>query len=171
MKKIIINEDGLEDNDIEMEVVRVKGLIINSLGKILLAHNNYTYQFPGGHTEDGESLDDCIVREIKEETGITLQVEDEPFLNIVTYDNNYFNSGKKVKNSIFYYRFFTDQEPNYLETHYDELELETDFNLFYVDFNHLKLFIEKNKNDGYIDSKIAQEMLYVVSVYQEMFGG
>ena len=171
MEKIIINENGLVDHDIEMEVVRVKGLIINSLGKILLAHNNYTYQFPGGHTEDGENLDDCIVREIKEETGITLKVEEEPFLNIVTYDNNYFNSGKKVKNSIFYYRFITDQEPNFQETHYDELELETDFNLFYVDLNHLKLFIDKNRNDGYIDPKIAQEMLYVISVYQEKFGG
>lgn len=171
MRKIIINDDELEENEIELKVIRVKGIILNSSGKILLAHNNYTYQFPGGHKEDNESLDECIIREIKEETGISLEVTESPFLNIVTYDNNYFDTGKKVENSIFYYRFFTDEIPNFYETHYDELELATDFDLFYVPFNNLKSFIEKNKNDGTINEKIAKEMLYVVSVYNEEFGG
>ena len=49
MKTIIFNDNNLTDNDIEMRVVRVKGLMFNSSGKILLAHNNNTYQFPGGH--------------------------------------------------------------------------------------------------------------------------
>ena len=51
MKKIIINDHNLTDEDMEQVVVRVKGMIINSKGKILLAHNNNTYQFPGGHLE------------------------------------------------------------------------------------------------------------------------
>lgn len=171
MRQIIINENHLEDIDIESKVIRVKGLILNSKGKILLAHNNFTYQFPGGHKEDYEEIDQCIIREIKDETGISLEVKEEPFLNIVTYDDNYFNTGKKVLNSIYYYRFFSDENPNFEETHYDELEIETDFDLFYVDFKDLKSFIEKNTKEGHIDSKIAKEMLYVVSVYNEVFGG
>ena len=39
MKTIIFNDNNLTDNDIEMRVVRVKGLMFNSSGKILLAHN------------------------------------------------------------------------------------------------------------------------------------
>ena len=79
MKEIIINDHNLTDVDIEQKVVRVKGLIMNSRGKILLAHNNNTYQFPGGHTEENESMNDCILREIKEETGITVEItEDTP---------------------------------------------------------------------------------------------
>ena len=74
MKEIIINDHQLTDDDIEMKVVRVKGLILNSKGKILLAHNNHTYQFPGGHVDDDESMDECILREIKEETGISLEI-------------------------------------------------------------------------------------------------
>ncbi len=169
MKEIIINDDQLNDEDIEQKVVRVKGLILNSKGKILLAHNNNTYQFPGGHKEDDESMDDCIKREIKEETGIDLEVVEKPFLCIDTYDNDYFGTGKKVLNSIYYYRFFTDEVPNFNETKYDELELATDFNLFYLSFSNLGEFLQKNIKEGTMDPKIAREMIHVVEVYHEMF--
>ena len=171
MREIIINDNHLNDDDIEMQVIRVKGLIINSNGKILLAHNNNTYQFPGGHIDDGESIDECIEREIKEETGIDLEIKERPFLCITTYDNNYFGTGKKVLNRIYYYRFFTDEEPNYDETHYDELELATEFNLFYINFKDLDSFLQKSINSGSIDVNIAREMRHVVEEYIDIFGG
>ncbi len=171
MKEIIINDHNLTDADIEQKVVRVKGLIMNSRGKILLAHNNNTYQFPGGHTEENESMNDCILREIKEETGITVEITEDPFLCIRTYDNNYFGTGKKVLNSIYYYRFFTDEVPNFDETHYDDLELATDFDLFYLNFSELKEFLQKEDASDRMDGNIAREMIHVVDEYNEMFGG
>ena len=78
METIIINDNNLTDEDMEKKVIRVKGLIINSKGKILLAHNNNTYQFPGGHLEDDEDMDSCIIREVKEETGIDVVVKEKP---------------------------------------------------------------------------------------------
>jgi ADP-ribose pyrophosphatase YjhB (NUDIX family) len=171
MKQIIINDNNLKDEDIDRKVIRVKGLIINSRGKILLAHNNNTYQFPGGHKEDNETINECIVREIKDETGIDVTINEDAFLNIVTYDNDYFGTGKKVYNSIYYYRFFTDDVPNFNETHYDEFELETEFNLFYVNFKDLDNFLNKSIDNGSIDSNIGREMLYVYDEYNKMFGG
>ncbi len=171
MKEIIINDHNLTDEDVEQKVVRVKGLIMNSRGKILLAHNNNTYQFPGGHTEENESMNDCILREIKEETGITVEITEDPFLCIRTYDNNYFGTGKKVLNSIYYYRFFTDEVPNFDETHYDDLELATDFDLFYLNFSELKEFLQKEDASDRMDGNIAREMIHVVDEYNEMFGG
>lgn len=171
MKKIVINDHHLRDEDMESSVVRVKGLILNSKGKILLAHNNNTYQFPGGHLEEGESMDECIFREIKEETGIDVKITEPPFLCIQTYDNDYFGTGKKVLNSIYYYRFFSDDMPNFSETHYDELELATEFNLFYIVFADLHNFLKKSIDDGTIDANIGREMIHVVEIYQDMFGG
>lgn len=171
MKQIIFNDNNLTDNDIELKVVRVKALMINSNGKILLAHNNNTYQFPGGHTEENESKKDCLIREVMEETGIELNVDEEPFLCITTYDNNYFGSGKKVLNSIYYYRTFTDSLPELSKTHYDELELATDFNLYYVNFNTLEKFLKNAIENGSIDVNIAKEMINVVDVYHEVYGG
>lgn len=170
MKEFIINDDNLRDEDIEMKVIRVKALILNSNGNILLAFNNNTYQFPGGHTDEGEEIDECMKREIKEEVGIDVEVGD-PFLSIETYDNNYFNTGKKVLNTIYYYRVFTDLEPDFANTKYDELESKTDFNLFYVDFSHLEEFIVSKIDSNEIDPKIAREMLHVVKEYKKIYGG
>ena len=43
MKEIIINDHNIEDGEIEMEVIRVKGLILNSKGKI--------FQIPKSQTQ------------------------------------------------------------------------------------------------------------------------
>ena len=169
MKEIIINDHHLSDDDIDKKVIRVKGLILNSKGKILLAYNNNTYQFPGGHKDDNESMNECILREIKEETGIGLTIEEEPFLCIETYDADYFGTGKKVLNSIYYYRFFTDETPNFQETQYDELELATDFKLFYISFNRLETFLKEKLGDGDMDPNIAREMILVVNEYHNLF--
>ena len=171
MKEIVINDNNLKKEDVEMEVIRVKGLILNSEGKLLLAHNNNTYQLPGGHVDGDETIDACVIREIKEETGIDLKVTEGPFMSVTTYDNDYFGTGKKVLNSIYYYRFFTDEKPNIEETNYDELELATDFNLFYVDFKDFDEFLQKSINSGTIDSNIGRELLYVYDEYKNLFGG
>jgi 8-oxo-dGTP pyrophosphatase MutT (NUDIX family) len=169
MKEFIINDDNLKEEDVEMKVVRVKALILNSKGSILLAFNNNTYQFPGGHVDDDETIDECMKREIKEEVGIDVEVND-PFLSIETYDANYFGTGKKVLNTIYYYRIFTDLEPDFSKTKYDELELQTDFNLFYVDFSNLENFLVSKIDSNEIDPKIAREMIHVVKEYKKIYG-
>ena len=169
MKEFIINDDNLTEEDIEMKVIRVKALIINSKGNIILAFNNNTYQFPGGHVDNDESIDECMKREIKEEVGIDVEVGD-PFLSIETYDNDYFGTGKKVLNTIYYYRVLTDLEPDFSKTKYDELEMKTDFDLFYVDFSRLEEFLVSKIDSDEIDPKIAREMLHVVKEYNKIFG-
>ena len=171
MKKIVINENNLKPEDIDMVVTRVKALIVNSKGEILLAHNNHTYQFPGGHTEGDETLEACLKREIKEEVGIDVKLNNTPFLQITTFDNNYFNSNKKVESKIYYYKVDTDQEPNIDETRYDELELETDFNLYYIELSNFHSFLLKAIEDGSIDSQIGMETLLVLDEYNEVYGG
>ena len=171
MKRIFINNNYLRKDDIDFEVVRVKALLVNSKGELLLAHNNNTYQLIGGHVEEDEALEDTLLREIKEETGIGILSTEGPFIQITTYDNNYFSTGKKVCSKIYYYCIITDEMPNILETHYDELESETDFNLFYVKMADLKEFLHKCIDDGSIDSSIGREMLLVDREYKEFYGG
>ena len=106
-----------------------------------------------------------------EETGIVVSESLEPFLVITTYDDNYFDTNKKVLNSIYYYRIITDEVPNLENTHYDELELESDFDLYYVDFSNFDSFIKKEMESGKVDKKIGREMLHVIDIYKEIYGG
>lgn len=59
--------------------IRVYGLLLNEKQEVLLAHEKigdfqFT-KFPGGGLEFGEGINDCLVREFKEETGIDVMVK------------------------------------------------------------------------------------------------
>mmetsp|Transcript_25061 Transcript_25061/g.38896 ORF Transcript_25061/g.38896 Transcript_25061/m.38896 type:complete len:144 (-) Transcript_25061:209-640(-) len=73
----------------KMQKVAVCMAILDSEDKLLLTRRpihmrNFpnAWVMPGGHVEFGESLEDCIRREIKEEVGITIKGgnDDETFL-------------------------------------------------------------------------------------------
>lgn len=53
-------------------------LLVNRDGKVLLAlrTDNKQWSLPGGSLEIGESLEECIIRETKEETSIIVNKED-----------------------------------------------------------------------------------------------
>lgn len=63
------------------------GVIVVKDGKVLLgrrknAHGEGTWSFPGGHLEFNEKIEDCAVREVREETGIKIRnLRRGPFTN------------------------------------------------------------------------------------------
>ena len=60
-----------------VHIVAVGGLIENDEGKILMVKSpDRGWEIPGGQVEAGETLTDALKREIKEETGIDIEVGD-----------------------------------------------------------------------------------------------
>ncbi len=171
MKRIFINEDQLNFTDLDYEVIRVKGIIFNAKNEILIAHNNGTYQFPGGHLEKNEDMEESLVREIKEETGIQVSFVVGPFMLISSYVKNYFDTGKNVFSKIYYYRIYSDDLPDFAQTNYDSLEKQSEFRLMYVPVNDLEEFLQESIKDHTIDPMIGREMLLVLDEYQHLFGG
>jgi 8-oxo-dGTP diphosphatase len=56
-------------------IVAVGGIVKNEQGEILLVKTrNGGWVFPGGQVEVGENLEDALIREIKEESGIDIYV-------------------------------------------------------------------------------------------------
>jgi 8-oxo-dGTP diphosphatase len=59
------------------------GCIINDLNQVLMVYNadSNHWSMPGGKVEDAESLDQACVREVFEETGYTVEVNELMALN------------------------------------------------------------------------------------------
>lgn len=167
MEKLFINKDNLEKKDIDEEVIRVKAILKNKNNEILLEHNNNTYQLPGGHRENDEYLETTLKREIKEETGIDIKIDNGPFMVIEQYHKNYFNSNKNRCNKIYYYSLICDKKPNYDEIALTDFEKQTDFNIIYVNKDELENFIEEKTKTNQINDMIAYEMNEVLKVYNK----
>ena len=73
-----------------MKAIEVTAAIIRQDGKLLICQRSadkncgLLWEFPGGKIENGETGEECIVRECQEELGITIQVERE--LTDITYE-------------------------------------------------------------------------------------
>lgn len=72
-----------------MKEIEVVAAVIVNDGKILATQRGYgdfkgKWEFPGGKVDKDETLEECIKREIKEETNADIKVKD--FINTVEYD-------------------------------------------------------------------------------------
>lgn len=169
MKKIIINTDGIKDNEIDESATRAKALMINSNNEILLGYGFDTYQFIGGHVNDDESITEGLKREIEEETGIIIEEDDlKPFMIIIHYTRNYRNTGKNRENIIFYYYIKNEDEINMKKVNYDEWEKKGKFTVKKINMNDLeKVLIESIPNNE-MNQLIVEEMLEVIKEYKKI---
>ena len=169
MKEILYNYDNLKLEDIDEVVTRTKGLIINSNNEITLGYSHKTYQFPGGHLEEGETLEECLLREIEEETGIEIKdAKLKPFEKITYYNKNYHKSGKNRKNDIYYYIINTDANFDMNNSKLDEWEKDGNFTVKTFPIENVEQVLIDSIPDNPINKVIVEEMLDIFKEYNKI---
>lgn len=77
-----------------MKTVRVVAAVIRDNDRILATARGYGeykgwWEFPGGKIEEGESPEQALIREIREELGVEIEVHD--LIGIIDYDYETFH--------------------------------------------------------------------------------
>ena len=169
MTEYINNKDKLKDNEIDEVVTRVKVLLINSKKELLLGLSHGTYQFPGGHLEEGEELSECVKRELLEETGINIDTDElVPFFLIKHYNKNYKDTSNNRLSLIYYYVINTDEMYHLENTHYTKEEQDGKFTLKYVNINDVEELLIKSIPNNRINEIIVREMLMAINEYNKL---
>lgn len=168
MKKIVTNKNNLKEENMTELVQRVKVLLINSKNEVLLGYSHNDYQFPGGHVENGETLTETVKREVLEETGIILDIDEiEPFACTIGHYKDWPEKGKNRKIEIYYYEIKTDELPNLENTKYTEHEIDGNFELKYINLNDVEQELSSNVDKFGDKSGIAREMIELLRIYKD----
>jgi 8-oxo-dGTP pyrophosphatase MutT (NUDIX family) len=167
MKEILHNKQNLNKDDITETVTRTKALIINSKNEVLLGYCEKQYQFPGGHLEEGETLVDCLKREVQEETGIVLNItEANPIYAIRYYNKDWPSEGLNRCTEIYFYVVRTDEPYNLENTNYDEGERVNNFELRYIKLDEIEKILTDSIPDHPKNEFIVPEMLEIFKEYK-----
>ena len=166
MKQIIYNRDNLSDNDITETVIRTKALVINQ-GTLLIGNANNVFQFPGGHLEENETLEECLKREVLEEMGIEIDINNiaQPFMEVIYCNKNWPSQGKNRKAVIYYYAIETEQKPDLSKTKYTENELKHNFKIEELPLNDAVRIIENNIPNNEENKVISPDMIKAINEY------
>jgi len=94
------------------------GLVQNEKGEILFIFRRGKWDLPKGKLDKGETLEDCAVREIKEETGLKdVRLEGPLLVTWHTYDE----SGKHILKETHWFRMMTRSDQSLQPQHEEQI--------------------------------------------------
>lgn len=146
VNQVIHNKDNLTLNDANKVTLRAKLIVENNNDEILICHMGVKYFLIGGHIDNDESDEQCLTREVAEESGVTLD-----FSNILPIaSSNYINkdypqNGDITYTNTNYYAIKYDLVPNIEMQNLTEEEKKENFKLMYIPKNEVINFLKNNK--------------------------
>lgn len=160
----IYNSDNLDVQDIDEKTIRARAILINSNKRVLMCYSNglQHYEFPGGHLEESETLEDGLKREILEETGITIDDEKiNPFYAIKYYCKNYHDSGKNRLVEIYYFIIYCDIVYDDSKKQLDTNEIMQNYECQYINIHELKNILIENKKTTKENNSALDDMILI----------
>ena len=161
MSRVIINDDNLFLSDVSKFSNKVRAVLLQD-HKFLIAYYGGVYLFPGGSIEKGEDPDLAIIRELKEETGITYDISDlERLYTLKYYQKKYPTKRNFLENKLMLADYYIGEYKgiDLLKTKRTEREKRDHFSLQLVPFEDISSLLNEktdNPRKEYFDREIEE---------------
>lgn len=169
MKEIILNADKLREEEIKIHKRKVRALIIDDQNMITLCKYYDVFMLPGGKIEDFESEQEALLRELKEELGISFDLKDlTQLLKIIHFEKDYpiRNSNKTIDRccETNYYLIKSNKKMN-INKRSLTIDEEKYLEVMYVPFNRILETISNYEQFNQRNKYFSMELLLVLKEY------
>lgn len=172
MKQIDFNEDLLTMEEIDKITNKVRGIVLNTnTNQILLVNYAELFMLPGGKVDAGETDYEALKREIVEESGIDFDEEINPFLQINSYDKNYYDRKCGVINRLtrtLFYVIETTKDIEESKKVLTESEKAKKHMISYVDIDTIEDLVESNQTSNSKRKQFDREILTVLDEFKKL---
>lgn len=151
----IIHEKGIWHREVAVWIMNEKGEILLQKRAANKRQEPNKWAICAGHVEAGESVEDSMIREIEEELGIKVNMNQLEFLKIYKKQNDIPNDN--IKNYNFQYMYFLKTNWN-IEDY--KIQLEELSEIKYVPFTEFEDIVKnKDKNVTFTKQSYMLEMI------------
>ena len=164
METIINNSSEL--SYVNFVTNKVRAIIIDSNNNIIVTKYADMFMLPGGKVDKNESLEEAIIRELKEELGIVYNIDELlPFVCYQNYIKNYKLNDSYVNklNKTFYYIIYSDKKINYNNVELSDREKNNNFSVFNMNLCDVIKLVSSYESKNVRNSYFRKELLDVLN--------
>ena len=168
MEILSINDSKLTYNELDVTNNKVRGILVMD-DKVLVANYGGIVLFPGGKVDKGESIEEALIRELFEETGIKYDINEfKKLLILKYYQHNYRDRDNNVVNRLVTTYYYVGKFKGIDLSSIRRTEKEKKDN-FYLELVEIKELLELLKKGKYNPRKecFDREMLETIKIYRK----
>lgn len=154
----IIHEKGIWHREVAVWIMNEKGEILLQKRAATKKQEPNKWAICAGHIDAGESVESAIIREIEEELGIKVKIEELEFLN--TYKKQNDIPSNNIKNYNFQYMYFLKTNCKIEDYKIQQEELSQ---IKYIPFKEFEYIVKsKDKNVTFTKQPYMPEMIEIL---------
>ena len=169
--EIDVNSNNLSINEIDSYSMKVRAILLDDNNNILIANYSNVFLFPGGALERGETKEQAIIRELREETGCTYQLDELSYLATVRhFQKDYPKICAQPQNRLVVTHYYIGRYKNILKSKQllSQRERYNNFGLRMIPINQAKEIIENTKSNNPRYDYFVEEILTILDYYKNM---
>ena len=167
--ELIINDDTLELNEVDEFHSKVRVLLLDENNNLLVANYGNTFLFPGGSIDAGETIEDAVIRELKEETGVDYFIDELCYLNVLKYyQRNYPKRDGSFKNRLVTTYYYVGKYKGVTKQTLSLKEQKDNFKLQLISIDNLEELVLKNKTNNPRNIYFVNELITILEYYKNL---